>query len=231
MRTFFVGVDLGRQQDYTAIAIMEKKLVIKGPETFTDRIEGVNAIQVPFYQIRHIERLSLGTTYPEIVERIQKVLHHPELYEKTVLIVDQTGVGRPVVDSLRREKLNPIGITITGGSNVVEEEGGLSYKVPKLDLVSALHVLLESQRLTILSTLEYAPVLKQELLQFKVKVSETGKETLEAWREQDHDDLVLSVCLCSWYALKIEPNTRELLSGDVWQKDEKRNKYDPVRRC
>ena len=36
----------------------------------------------------------------------------------------------------------------------------------------------------------------------RVKVNlQTGHDSYEAWRERDHDDLVLAVAFASWYAL------------------------------
>ena len=53
--------------------------------------------------------------------------------------------------------------------------------------------------------LQHAQILKQELLNFRVKVNErTGNEQYEAWRENEHDDLVLATALACWYATKGE---------------------------
>jgi hypothetical protein len=41
-------------------------------------------------------------------------------------------------------------------------------------------------------------VLVKELKAFKVTVTTAGHETFEAWRERDHDDLVLAVALAVW---------------------------------
>jgi hypothetical protein len=39
------------------------------------------------------------------------------------------------------------------------------------------------------------PVLAQELSLFRVKITLAANETFEAWRERDHDDLVLALAL------------------------------------
>ena len=42
-------------------------------------------------------------------------------------------------------------------------------------------------------------VLVKELLNFRVKINiSTAHDSYEAWREGDHDDLVLSVALSCW---------------------------------
>jgi hypothetical protein len=44
------------------------------------------------------------------------------------------------------------------------------------------------------------PELVKELENFKVKVStRTAHDSYEAWRESDHDDLVLALALACWW--------------------------------
>ena len=51
--------------------------------------------------LRHVERVPLGTPYPEVVERVRELVTHDELAGRCALAVDATGVGAPVVDMLR----------------------------------------------------------------------------------------------------------------------------------
>jgi hypothetical protein len=121
----------------------------------------------------------------------QRLLH-------TVLLIDKTGVGAAVVDSLWQAQLRPLGITIHGGSSVTSEAYG--FRVPKRDLVAAVQTLLQNGRLRIAEGLELAPTLKRELLSFRVKVDpRTAHDSYEHWREADHDDLVLATALACWY--------------------------------
>src|SRR5215213_1022154 len=74
--------------------------------------------------LRHMERYELGTPYPEIIEHVIRLLtRHPfrAHLDHTRLLVDATGVGRPVVDSFRAQGVYPIGITIHGGDTVTGE--------------------------------------------------------------------------------------------------------------
>ena len=181
MAKYFIGLDLGQAQDYTAITVIEQKK--------------------PAFHVRHIERPRLGTPYPVIVERVKALMETPQLKRKAALVVDKTGVGAPVVDLFRKVGLSPIAITITGGNTVARERGG--YRVPKRDLVTTLQVLFQAGNLKVASGLELAPVLVEELLNFKVKINvKTGHDSYEAWREGTHDDLVLSVAMACWYAKK-----------------------------
>jgi hypothetical protein len=70
--------------------------------------------------------------------------------------------------------------------------------VPKKELVSVLQVLLQSKRLQVARALPMAAVLVKELECFRVKFTPSANETFEAWRERDHDDLVLAAALAAW---------------------------------
>lgn len=183
MANFFLGLDLGQSNDFTAISIAEK-LDVPG-----DPVE---------YHIRHLERVKLGTPYPAIVEHVRNLMQSSQLAGSTALVVDGTGVGAPVVDMFREARLDPVAITITGGNTASKEADG--YHVPKRDLVSVLQVLFQADRLKVAATLPEAKTLTEELLNFRAKINiQTAHDSYEAWREGVHDDLVLSVALACWY--------------------------------
>jgi hypothetical protein len=161
--------------------------------------------QPPLY-LRHLERYDLGTSYPRVIENVTRLLtRHPirAHLDHTRLLIDATGVGRPVVDSFRAQGVHPIGITIHGGERVTEEAAGekdITLRVPKRDLVSAVQTLLQTRRLQIAPSLGLAAVLKKELLNFRVKVDpKTAHDSYSHWREGDHDDLVLATACAAWY--------------------------------
>ena len=218
---FIIGLDLGQAQDYTAIAIVERVLpplpkrepywpvtYHGGGTTFNingDRRQGVAMVSLPpqdtrapSYHVRHLERPALGTKYPTIVARVKTLLATPPLTLHTPLIVDRTGVGRPVTDLFEGEGVQPYAITITGGDEVIRE--GRHTKVPKRDLVSTLVAVFQTERLKIAAGLAEGPALVNELTNFKVKVNlATGHDSYEAWRESVHDDLVLAVAMAVWH--------------------------------
>jgi len=114
------------------------------------------------------------------------------------LAVDATGVGRAVVDLLRPLAPDMWAITITGGDAVSQQ--GRNYHVPKRDLVGLLQALMGTGRLKVASSLPDATTLRNELMNFRYKISVGGHDSYEAWRESDHDDLVLSVAIACWSA-------------------------------
>jgi hypothetical protein len=54
-------------------------------------------------------------------------------------------------------------------------------------------VLLQARRLTVAKSLPFAPILADELRDFQVKITESANETFGAWRDGQHDDLVLAI--------------------------------------
>ncbi len=178
--SFILGLDLGQSHDYTALAILER------------RDGGA-------YEIRHLHRFPLGTSYPAIVDHVADLLRRPPLRGYMPVVVDATGVGAPVVDLLRRCGLAPEMVEIHGGAGVSRGDDG-SYRVPKRDLASVVAVLLQGGRLRVAAALHEAQTLVAELLAFRAKVTIAGHDTFEALRERDHDDLVLAVALACWYA-------------------------------
>ena len=192
MAKFYVGLDLGQASDYTAIAVAER--VEEGAK---ETVKKGNEYQL---HIRHLERFR-DVRYPEVSERVKRLLGAPPLQKNSKLVVDATGVGAAVVDMLRGSAgLTFDAVTITGG-DTQSKAGYGNYRVPKRDLVGGLQVLLQSGRLKIASSLEHAGTLRAELLNFRVKINlASGHDSYEAWREGDHDDLVLAAALAVWSA-------------------------------
>ncbi len=157
------------------------------------------------YDVVHLERLPIGTPYPRVVAALRALLGRPQLQgapdaerKPPVLVVDATGVGRPIVDALREDRLAPIAITITGADTV--SFGAGTWRVPKRDLVGLLAVLLQNESLRIAEGLTYARQLADELLRFKVKINpDTAHDSYGAWRDGEHDDLVLAAAIAAWW--------------------------------
>ncbi|MGY0799055.1 hypothetical protein ACW7G0_08390 [Lysobacter sp. A286] len=159
----------------------------------------------PRYEVQHLERLQLGMPYPAQVDRLEAMVCRPPLsHAAPRVLVDYTGVGRPVFDmfagrpALRRAQ----GVVITGGRETSSTTAG--WSVPKGELVSKLQALLHAGELRIASTLPDAPVLLRELQDFRVRFTESGNATFNA-REGAHDDLVLALALAVFGLSRPEP--------------------------
>jgi len=198
---FILSVDLGQAADYTAVAVMERIVKMEAPAVELYQKADLEK-RKPFYHLRYLHRYPLQTKYPDIVKDIESKLAELPAH----LVVDWTGVGRAVVDAFREKGLQVIPISITGGNKPGRLQGGVT--VPKRELVSTTAVLLQSKRLEIAKGIELKDVLIREMQTFKAKINtKTGHDSYEAWREGDHDDLVLAVALAGY------AGERLLLSG------------------
>jgi hypothetical protein len=222
-RRWIVSVDLGQSIDPTAVAVLEvvtrgavrdaywdappemrpqlwepprewykqypRELVLQHPET---------AARIA---VRHLNRLPLRMSYPDQVAHVAKLLKLPPLDRvHPELIVDATGVGRPVVELLERAGLHPISCTITAGNSEAKGRNSRDWHVAKLLLVSRLQSVLHERVLNIANVPD-AETLANELQDFRGIFSETGYARFGA-REGAHDDLVLAVAIGVWWACR-----------------------------
>ena len=151
MDALTIGVDLGQAQDPTAIAVAQKQHI----ET----------------HIRHLERLPLGTPYPAVCESILRLTE--SLPGSRLVVIDGTGVGRAVVDSLEASGLVPVVVSITSGKKVRRE--GNRLWVPKAELIRPLITGLEAGTVKIAAGLDHGPALLKELQAFQVTLGELGE--------------------------------------------------------
>src|SRR5436190_8023195 len=148
---YFIGLDLGQAQDFTALAVLQRPLVPAGRPS---------ALRRPAYDLGHLQRFTLGTPYPEIFATVRKLLQTPPL-PGAFVAVDQTGVGSAVVNMLSDYLQGHVDCqfavaTLTTGHDVTRgEESGLL--IPKKELVGTLQVLLQTRRLHIASSLPDVP--------------------------------------------------------------------------
>ena len=164
---FFIGVDLGQKQDFSAWAVVE-------PVGDT-------------LWVRYLERAQLGTPYSVVVDRVARLAGGIWLARNSRIVVDATGVGAPVVEMLRRAGTGSTvtTVTITGGEKA--HGTGETWNVPKKDLLGGLQVLLEQGRLMIHRKLKEAPVLARELAsirQWTLAGGRLGMGALGCWRAQ-----------------------------------------------
>src|SRR5512133_818500 len=153
---------------------------------------------------------SLYSTHkPQQVSQIYKMTQSNPLKGQCMVVVDATGVGRPVIDLMREQKLYPTAVTITGGLNENMDPQTGYWSVPKRVLISSLQVLLGNGLLLFADGLEMKNLLIAEITNFKIKITSKGNDTYEAWREGDHDDLVLSLALACWAASRFSSSPRK----------------------
>jgi hypothetical protein len=178
---FYVGCDLGQAQDYTALVVVE------------------NADDSLY--VRHIERLPLGTYYPDQVERIKRLVSDERLQTEVTTYARQEFADRSVYGSWQAPQLTvgpkpmrppELVVDATGAGRPVvdmmrreglqfapvlitggdaEHAGGGFHRVPKRNLVSSVQVGLQTGALVIHPDLGLAETLRKELLNFRIKVN------------------------------------------------------------
>ena len=204
---YVAGLDLGQAQDYSALSILEVEAT---PHTFKTARGPVYIDGLPIIRMacRHLERFPLQTRYVDIAKQVHVRLKTLPSRMEQYLAVDKTGVGRGPIELM--EPLHPIGITITSGNYARQGESIRDWHVPKRDLVGTAQVALQTKLLTVSNKLPMAAVLCKELLAFKMKISAEGHDSYNAWRESDHDDLVLAVAIAGWTAQQVIALTYQL---------------------
>jgi hypothetical protein len=183
---FYVGLDLGQKRDHAAVAVVEK------------------GADESHFGVRHLERMPLGTPYPDVVERVREMVRDEKLVGRCSLAVDGTGVGAPVVDLLRSAELgcDLSAVTITAGDH--ESQSGEVWSVPKRDLIGGVQVLLEKGELRIARELREAGALMRELLDVRMTMAGSGRVRLGADGFGEHDDLVIALALACWRAKRTQ---------------------------
>lgn len=196
MRPFdhVVGLDLGKEQDPTALV----NLMITGP------------VHAPVYLVNHIERYPLGTPYTRrigdrgtsVLRFVEDVTRRPPLHGRCLLVPDQTGVGMAVMDIFRASvrlvcPMLPITITPTGAPH--PDRG--SWHVPKRDLAMNVQKLLQQERLKIVGSLVLTATLARELRDFRVRFSDKGHDSYDGGARTDgHSDILLATACAAWVA-------------------------------
>lgn len=196
IEAWFTGLDLGRTQDFSALASIL--------QTTTEDAEGR---RIRTYRVHKLHRWELNTPYDHVMLDVKELFELPHL-KGTHLVIDGTGVGRPIVDLFRTHayrpdaKLTPI--YITGGYVTNQAQGG-GYTVPKSDIAMTAVALSDCRRLTVVSDAGQ-PFLEEVIQELRTFTSKTNPATLhesfESWRSRDKDDIVLAVSIALWHAEK-----------------------------
>jgi hypothetical protein len=209
---YVVGVDLGQSTDPTAICVAEWQRGVTDAGSDYERHLGMTSkLQTPDEQVwvRHLERLPLGLSYPAVVQRVADILARPPLcgdadHRGAELIIDETGVGRAVGDIFVDAGLKPKRVTITGGNDPTVGHGSDRFHVPKTVLISNVDAMLHTGALRFAAALTEAEAMRDELQDFRRKLSEAGRATYAA-RTGRHDDLVLAVAIAAWWIARPAP--------------------------
>lgn len=222
---FVFSQDLGKLGDYHGQVLIKTELQVRSrAEPLRQWGEdGESDVMWPKMIVKWINRKQCS--YPQLVEETKIRLSDPSIADNYVHLVDVTGVGVPTLDFMRESGLNPLGICITGGLQAGTNTTGLT--VPKVELINALQLALDA------NLIEFAQGLNPEVQKHLIHEFQTFKEkktpitqakTYAAWRESDHDDLILSLAIAVWWILKTVG-----INVIRKRKFQTENDYDPLR--
>jgi hypothetical protein len=159
---------------------------------------------------RRIFRLPLGTPYPMVARRIADLVATLHDHRRRdihaaggpVLALDITGLGRPVVDLVREElevrrlEARLSGVTFTHGQKLMGQIGDREVTCGKAFLVNRLQTLFQSDRIDLPQSSE-SLAMREELLNFDIKVDPDGDAKFGAFKTGTHDDLVTAIGLAT----------------------------------
>ncbi len=226
-----IGVDVGQITDPTAIVTAEISFTWRGltrpvmhkHTLYTNRgpwhrdEEVSEQVLEPDYTIRHLERLPLGTNYLAVAQRVAEILCAEQMRgrERSVL-VDVTGVGRPVFEMISAEVQNRpearatsiMPITFTSGDRYDRSTGSLG----KAYMVSRLQALLQRGAIHAPDTPEVRAML-EELKVYEIRVDQDAHFSAGAFKVGKHDDLATALGLACLEESGLEPLDAELVAA------------------
>jgi phage FluMu gp28-like protein len=177
---YFLGLDLGRKQDHSALVILERSL-----RAMNTRYVDAYTQWQSFLSVRYAKQWKLGAAYGQVASEVAEVFRKVEAHGRSVLVFDQTGVG-DAVDEMIREHLR--GATV---------EGVVLTQELKRDMYAALETALEQGRLKISERCAASRELKDELLKVEIRRIGLGYK-YGAFEKDTHDDLVMALAIACW---------------------------------
>lgn len=216
--------DLGKLGDYSAYVLTETRTRVRSRteeiRPFGDGNE--SDVIYPEIIVRWLERKQVP--YDVVIDDARTRLSDLRLIDNCAHLIDITGVGQPVWDMMVRQGMSPIGISFTGGFKTNSADYG--YTVPKEDLISSLQLALRNRHLKFADGLDQELVaqIRHEFATFVPKPKPGGGTGYEAWREKDHDDIILALAMNVWWVYRshgIQVVRKRTMRTE--------NDYDPLR--
>jgi len=135
MNTLVVGLDLGKANDPSAMAVLRNLTCVD------------------------LTRFPIRIPYPQVVKYVSYVIKNIG----AVLALDGTGVGKAVADMFIEEGIVPISVTITGGKVATGGKEPYEINVPKPILLDVLRKVMQQGFLKVPQGLTFSAELREEL--------------------------------------------------------------------
>lgn len=176
------GVDIGREKDHSAIVLSRPE--IRGGEVH--------------FIVHGMKSLPLLTSFEEIEKTVIEAWNTkaiPEGYSRN-LWIDAIGVGAPIAERLRKVIGRVHSVTVTGGERVEKlDVWQKQFSIPKAQMVANLQFLFGYRRIHLVPGDKISEEMKQELMDFDLKVTSSQNVQYGAFRVGTHDDLVTALGL------------------------------------
>jgi hypothetical protein len=179
---FFVGVDIGKLQDRSAIAVIER------------RTQATDTGPIVQTALRGLYRVPSQVSYVRQAEGIESLLTAPcfQLWGANIYL-DASGVGEACADMLHeRGKLKFKRVNITSGDAISAKRGRIYAS--RNALISGFVKLLRRGDLIISADL---PLLSDLLRELESLGEETSKGGASVYRTTGHDDLIIAFSLAA----------------------------------
>ena len=175
---------MGERVNPSAIVVLER--FEEWPGDHADVLRGVGVKKR--YVVRQADRMMLGTPYTVVMKRVKEVVGRLKgAGRECVLVVDEGGLGVPVVERMRESGgmgCALMAYTITTGQTAS------SKTVPRAVLLTKLQMMLESGELEIAAGCRDGEHLTRELKYLQLEGKASGES----------DDLALALALACWKA-------------------------------
>ena len=196
---YFVGLDLGQARNYTAMAVLERRWHAATAQEFI--ASSGRAYQGEYrYRVVGLDRCSLGTPYPAVVEWVKARLREYPLGNIAAVVVDATGVGSAVMDLLKRADLGVrwIGTVITGNQASPVGAGATTVAgyqtVSRAEVLTGVQIAVQAKRLTVvMSECREWEALSRELVLLRLEGKRAGVQ----------DDLAFGLGLAIWWGMRL----------------------------
>lgn len=150
---------------------------------------------IDIFEIGTIKRLALETSYLNVVGIVHGLLLRCPA--GTELVIDGTGVGKPVADLFKWHGVTPWCVTATAGIEQTIDTAARTANVPKLVLISRIQSLLFEGRTKVHEEIEDAAAFLAELRDYRVEYTASGHMTYNA-KAGRHDDMVSAAAVAAW---------------------------------
>jgi hypothetical protein len=192
---YIIGADLGQAMEPTAFAVVEQRVVGLRPRGKGRAVSSM--------KLRHLERLPLNVTYPQIITRLEELVEAVKDDEgdrrrwgtepSSDVVVNITGTGRAIGEAMEEAKLHPIFVTVSAGAGE-HKDSETEWRIARNELIGGLQYLFQNDRFEVAGSMALADKFVEEL-------------EAESWRDRPDEDLVFATALAAWRGRRYLPKS------------------------